>query len=400
MKDFWPTLKEWLFTPIMHTKHTEITPWSVILVALLFTILFAALSKLGSFMRRKVLPQLRLSDKASKRLTMVAQGIGFFYGAVFILDVSDIDVSAKQIFDQVNAILRAPLIPVGNEPITLWTIIFVSALGLVLLVTTSRLQKWLTNKLTEKKAWDVGTTQSITSIFRYAIVALGFVVILQAAGIDLSTITVIAGGLGLGVGLGLQNVVASFISGIVVMLERPVKVGDRIELAGVFGNVIKIGLRATTIRTNSNIEIIVPNTEFITGNVINWSHSSRDVRLDIPVGVTYSADPREVEKVLLEAAAEHDGVLKTPSPDVIFSGFGDSALNFELRVYTNKYFAQPKVLQSGLNFLIFEKLAKAKIEIPFPQRDLHIRSAYWSKKTPKATESLQDQDEPEAESTP
>ncbi|MBI1271876.1 mechanosensitive ion channel [bacterium] len=269
-----------------------------------------------------------------------------------------------------------PLIPVGEQPITLCMLTFISVLGYVLIYFTGKLQRWMAEKLNKRPSLDYGTAQSITSILRYALIGIGFVIILQAAGIDLSTVTVMAGALGIGVGLGLQNIVSNLVSGLVVMFERPVKVGDRIEVGGVLGDVVKLSLRAATIRTNDNIEIIVPNNEFINGNVTNWSHSSRDVRLNIPVGVSYSSDPETVRECLLAAAEDCKMVLEDPSPDVIFDGFGDSALNFELRVYTSTHVDKPRVLKSALNFLIFQKLKEADIEIPFPQRDLHLKSGF------------------------
>ena len=320
-----------------------------------------------------------LPESSLRLFTRLAQIAIIYFGGTVILDVSDVDVSAVQVFEFTSGIFKLPLIPVGEQPITLWMITFVVVLGYTLLYFTSKMQRWLAETLNKRPSLDYGTAQSISSIFRYALLGIGFVIILQAAGIDLSTVTVIAGALGLGVGLGLQNIVSNLVSGLVVMFERPVKVGDRIEVGGVQGDVIKLSLRAATIRTNDNIEIIVPNNEFINGNVINWSHSSRDVRVNIQVGVSYSADPETVKECLLKSADDCECVLDSPKPDVIFDGFGDSALNFELRVYTRTHANKPRVLKSILNYRIFKELADANIEIPFPQRDLHIRSSYMEK---------------------
>ena len=207
-----------------------------------------------------------------------------------------------------------------------------------------------------------------------AILGMAQTLVILTAGIDLSALTVLAGALGIGVGLGLQNIASNFVSGLSILFERPIKVGDRIEAGKITGDVVSISLRATTIVSNDNIAIIVPNTEFVSSTVINWSYTDRDVRFNIPVGVSYSSDPVVVKRLLLEVAADHPGVLKRPPPDVLFQEFGDSALNFVLRVWTQDYTTRPGVLRSELNFAISKKFKEHGIEIPFPQRDLHIRS--------------------------
>lgn len=183
-----------------------------------------------------------------------------------------------------------------------------------------------------------------------------------------------AGALGVGLGFGLQNVASNFISGLIILFERPIKVGDRVEVGQVLGDVRRIGARATTIVTNDNIAIIVPNSDFITERVTNWSFGSRHVRIGISVGVSYTSDPVLVRRLLLEAAGRQPGVLDEPKADVMFSGFGESSLDFELRVWTLEFIQAPTVLRSQLNFVIWEAFKAAGIEIPFPQRDLHIRS--------------------------
>ena len=132
-------------------------------------------------------------------------------------------------------------------------------------------------------------------------------------------------------------------------------------------------MRATEVRTNDNIDIIVPNSEFITSRVINWSYTDRDVRFSIPVGVSYDADPDTVIRILLSVAAEHPGVLKNPEPDVILEEFGDSSLNFVMRVWTRDYITRPFLLRSDLNLSVHRKFKKSGIEIPYPQRDIHIK---------------------------
>ncbi|MDH4251636.1 MAG: mechanosensitive ion channel, partial [Nitrospira sp.] len=220
----------------------------------------------------------------------------------------------------------------------------------------------------------LGVRHAIGAIVRYIVVAIGLVIILQTAGINLSTLTVLFGALGIGVGFGLQSITNNFVSGIILLLERPIKVGDRIEVGDVHGDVVNISPRATTIVTNDNIAIIVPNADFISSKVVNWSYTNRDVRFNFPIGVSYGSDPEQVRRILLEVAQAHRGVLKEPGPSVLLDGFGDSSLNFVLRVWTREFSTIPGVLRSELYFSICRAFKEEGIEIPFPQRDLHIKS--------------------------
>jgi len=271
-------------------------------------------------------------------------------------------------------ILDIHLFVLGGTEFTLWTVLYLVVLVVALVFISRMVKRWLANRVLARRDLDLGVRQAIATIFQYLFVLVGFLIILSTAGIDLTTLNVLAGAVGIGVGFGLQTIANNFISGLIILFERPVKVGDRIQVGDVTGDVVRIGARATTIKTNDNIEIIVPNAEFISSQVINWSHSDREVRLHIPVGVSYSSNPEEVRDILLEVAASHQGVLKSPPPDVIFTEFGDSSLNFDLRVWTSDYITKPKILRSDLNFAIRKKFRERGIEIPFPQRDIHVRS--------------------------
>src|SRR5262245_62006302 len=193
-------------------------------------------------------------------------------------------------------------------------------------------------------------------------------------GLNLTSLAVVAGAVGVRIGFGLQNIVHNFVSGLIILAERPIAIGDRIEVAGVAGQVQQIRLRSTTVLTNDNIAYIVPNSDFITHTVINWSHGDLKVRIRLKVTVAYGTDPLIVERLLLEVAMAHPKALREPSPSVFFCGFGDSALEFELGVWTVEMTSQPRRFKSELYFAIEKKLRENRIEIPFPQRDLHLRS--------------------------
>jgi small-conductance mechanosensitive channel len=196
---------------------------------------------------------------------------------------------------------------------------------------------------------------------------------LQTAGIDLTALNVLAGAVGIGLGFGLQNIVNNFISGIIILFERPIKVGDRIEVGSVEGEVVRIGGRSTEVVTNDNITIIVPNSRFITENIINWSHNDRRVRFRIPVSVAYGSDVELVVRLLLEVAAANPDVLDNPPPGVRLMEFGDNGLLFELRAWSTSLIHRKGLLLSNLNFAILASFTENGIEIPYPQRDLRIR---------------------------
>ncbi len=256
--------------------------------------------------------------------------------------------------------------------VTLWTLLYLAVLLTVLIFVAGQLKRWVARSLAFGDM-EVGLRQSIAAIVRYVFMAIGLIIIIQTAGIDLSTLTVLAGAAGLGIGFGLQNIINNFLSGLIILFERPIKVGDRVDVGSVHGDVVNISARATTVVTNDNIAIIVPNADFISSKVTNWSYTDRKVRFDVPVGVSYESDPEVVTRLLLEVANAHKGVLTTPPSGVLFEAFGDSSLNFTLQVWTKDYSAKPRVLKSELNYAIARIFKENNIEIPFPQRVVHIR---------------------------
>ena len=279
----------------------------------------------------------------------------------------------KNFINDIKEFLNIP-ISLGNTEVTLWSILYFLILLFLLFYITSKLRKWVVYKVLSKSRIDIGVRIAVGTIIRYIVLVIGIIIVLQSAGINLSAVTVLAGALGVGIGFGLQNITNNFVSGIIILFERPIKVGDRIELGDVSGDVISISMRSTTIVTNDNISIIVPNSDFISSKVINWSHTDRNIRFNFPVSVSYNEDPLNIKKLLLEVAANNESILKEPKPDVLFKGFGESSLDFNLRVWTREYINRPNVLKSQIYYAVFEKFKKHNVEIPFPQRDLHIKN--------------------------
>jgi small-conductance mechanosensitive channel len=270
--------------------------------------------------------------------------------------------------------LRRPLFHVGQSEVTFLGISTFIAFLIGVVIGERIFRRFVLKKLLARTQLDESLRFGIERIVGYTIIVLGFYLTIQNAGIDLSSLAVVAGAVGVGLGFGLQNIISNFISGIIILAERPITIGDRVEVGGVAGQVSKISLRSTTVVTNDNISIIVPNSQFISETVINWSHGDPKVQFRLPVGVAYGSDTEKLTNTLLGVAKAHPMVLNDPAPSVYFIEFGDSSLNFELGVWTQEMVKSPRRFRSELNFSIDNKLREAGIEIPFPQRDLHVRS--------------------------
>ena len=287
----------------------------------------------------------------------------------FLTELVDLLKKAGELFN-------IKLFSLGDSDITLVSLFYLISSIFLVIYLSNKLSKFIGNTVLKKYTATQSTAQTVSTIIRYSLLIIGTMIIVQTAGIDLSTLSILAGALGVGIGFGLQNITNNFISGIIILFEQPIKVGDRIEVSEIKGDVIKISARATTVVTNDNISVIVPNSEFISSTVINWSHNDSNVSFRFPVGVAYKEDPAKIKKLLLEVASENKGVLSIPSPDVLFDEFGDSSLNFFLRVWTSDYTSRPNILKSQLYFSIFEKFKENGVEIPFPQQDLHLKSGF------------------------
>jgi small-conductance mechanosensitive channel len=258
--------------------------------------------------------------------------------------------------------------------VTIGSVFLLLILFAAVIIVERIVQKQLIRRFLSKTKLQPSLQFGMSRIIGYTMIAVGFYVAFQLVGVDLSSLAIIAASLGVGVGFGLQNIINNLVSGIIILAERPISIGDRIEVGGVAGRVTKIQIRSTTVVTNDNITMIVPNADFISNTVTNWSHGDPKVRIRVPVGVAYGSDLKLLQQLLLEAAAEHPKALRDPTPVVLFTEFGDSSLNFELGVWTQEMTATPIHFTSEMNFIIEQKLRENDIEIPFPQRDLHVRS--------------------------
>jgi small-conductance mechanosensitive channel len=261
-----------------------------------------------------------------------------------------------------------------DTPVTIMSLVVFFIFLSVFIFLGAFTRRMLQSRVLSKLEIDPGLQYTLARVSQYIIVIIGVLVSFQFVGINLTSLAVVFGLLSVGIGFGLQNITANFISGLIVMFERPISVGDRVDVAGIEGDVTEINIRSTKIRTLNNISIIVPNTEFVSNSVINYSHGDPTFRLDINVGVAYSSDLDKVLKALNEVAEEHDKVMKQPKHQVHLTEFGDSAWEMQLRVWIPNV-KERYILRNEFHQAIVRKFNELEIEIPFPQRDLHVRSS-------------------------
>jgi small-conductance mechanosensitive channel len=272
-------------------------------------------------------------------------------------------MSFADVWERLDGFLRTGIAGSEFTPLRLLTVI---ALAVALVWVTRRVTRWLVDGVLARRGVDVGLREALGAIARYVIMTFGTLVILQSVGIDLTSLNVLVGAIGVGLGFGLQNITSNFFSGLILLIERPLKIGDRVEIAGVAGEVREIGARATTLVTDESVAVIVPNSQFISERVTNWSRPARLTAYVIPFHVAHSSDPELVRQVLLAAAERHPDVLKDPPAEVEFVEAGPAALRFQLQVWSVERVKTAGSFKSDLNFEVWRQLANAGIIIREP----------------------------------
>jgi len=257
---------------------------------------------------------------------------------------------------------NAPLFTIGGTPVTLLHLLALIALTVVLIVIAARLQRILANRVLTRTHLDASSRELIASVMRYVVLVVGFLVIVQAFGINLTTLNVLAGAVGVGIGFGTQNIVQNWVSGLIVMFERPIRIGDRIQVAGLEGDVTEIGARRTTIVGNDNRAVIVPNSKLITDAVVNWQYYCQEVSLRLEVAITSDSDARAAEAIMREVAKNNQDLLAEPAAIVNLTTISGGALKFEMIVWTQRADLTPAIV-SRLNFAILERFSQQHIKI-------------------------------------
>jgi small-conductance mechanosensitive channel len=305
-----------------------------------------------------------------KKLMLVIHFILFFLWLIFFLKIID---QFDPILNLINNIL--------SEPFIFGTITF--TIGAMLSFLTILISSFFITSLISFIFNDgqitlpflnlpKGIPAAISLVIRYLIIACGIVFALSSLGIDLSKFNLMAGALGLGIGFGLQNVIANFVSGLILVFERPILPGDSVEVNNLMGTVKKIGVRSSRVSTFDGAEVVVPNTNLISNDLINWTLSNNIRRVEILIGTSYDSDPNQILELLLECANNYANLVKDPPPVALFSDFGDSSLNFRLRFWV--YFELGLQAKSDVSIAIYNKFKEHNIEIPFPQQDVYIKN--------------------------
>lgn len=271
-------------------------------------------------------------------------------------------------------LISFPVFQLGQTTVSCWTILKAVIILMAFIFFSRLLQAYLDYRVYPSVGVDPGLGYAFNTFIKYFISVIGFLTALRVMGVDLRFLLVFAGAIGIGIGLGMQNMAANVISGFSIIFGGKIRKGDWIEVGDTMGKVTDIHLRATQVRTRDNIEYIVPNSEFISGTVVNYSLSSPYIRLELPVGVSYNDDPVLVEKILIDAAKEETMVVNYKAPGVRFTEYGDNSINFVLLFWVDVRKTARRRVKSALYYRIFDDFKKAGIEIPFPQRDLHLRS--------------------------
>ena len=300
----------------------------------------------------------------------------FIVWLVLFLQILD---QLKPILDFVSDILSEPY-SIGSITLTIGSIVTF----LMILIGSFLITKLISFTLDEGDKTlkflhlPKGIPRAISVILRYLILAFGVVFAVSSLGIDLTEFNLMAGALGLGIGFGLQNVISNFVSGLILIFERPILPGDTVEVNNLMGTVNKIGVRSSKVSTFDGADVVVPNNNLVSNDLINWTLSTNLKRTEILVGVSYDSDPNEVLNILLECASDYDDIVKDPAPNALFSDFGDNSLNFRLRFWT--HFSISLQAKSDISITIYNKFKEHNIEIPFPQQDVYIKDFPDNKK--------------------
>ncbi len=346
--------------PLFYIGNHYVTLPGLIAFGALFAAGLIVAQLLQSDLVRRLLGRLRLDANFSAIVTTILSLSALVFFTVNALNVAGVPLYWNT--------------PVPGINLSLLQLFLLVALLLAVFWFSSQTKRFLFNRFLATSGLDRALQHAIAQIVGYVVLMIGVIVVLDNAGIHIGTLTVFAGAVGVGVGFGLRNVASNFISGLLILAERPIAIGDRIEVGGIAGQVQQIRARSTVILTNDNIAMIVPNEKFIDSPVTNWTYIDRRVRFRLPVGVAYGSDVTKVREALIAAAREHPATLADPPPDALLDKFGESAIEFHLVAWTEEMSHRPSRYRSDLNYLICKHLAAAGIEIPYPQRDLHIRS--------------------------
>jgi small-conductance mechanosensitive channel len=366
---------QYLSEPLFHVGSNYVTAAGLIAFAVFFGVGLSLAKLFQSELFRRFLTRLKLGKNFVSIIPTIFSLVTLILFTVTAINAAGIPLAWNR--------------PLPGISLTLVQIFLLVGLLLAVFWISARTKSFLFNRFLVNSGLDRSLQYAVSQIVSNIVLVVGVFIVLDNAGIHLATLAVFAGAVGVGIGFGLQNIASNFISGLVILAERPITIGDRVEVAGVTGQVQQIRARSTVILTNDNITMIVPNTKFIDSPVTNWTYGDPRVRFRVPVGVAYGSDLEKARDALLEVARENPQVLDQPPPTVFLETFGESSINLELVVWSKEMSYRPRRFRSDLNFAIARKLRDAGIEIPSPQRDINFRQGFVrvelteSQKTPE-----------------
>ena len=351
--------------------------WTVTVLSLLHLLLIFVDETLTTGLRNAAAARIEAGDSLVSQARSEQVGVilsGLFrivlMGLAAVLILTPWGVQSTRLLGSLEAIFFG--IQVGDVTFSLSAVLIALGIFLVGYAFTRSIQSWMENRLLPSTSLDIGLKTSIKTAVGYVGVIIAAMIAFSYIGLNLQNIAIVAGALSVGIGFGLQSIVNNFVSGLILLAERPIKVGDWIVVGSEQGFVKRINVRATEIETFDRAAVIVPNSDLISGVVKNWMHNDVTGRIIVPVGVAYGSDPDQVREILMECAREQKMILAYPAPSVFFMDFGDSSLNFELRCYVSDV-GYLLGTASDLRYDIYRRFGESGIEIPFPQRDINLR---------------------------
>ncbi len=351
---------EFFESPLFHVGRHYVTPAGLLAFAGLFVFGFILARVFQSAPFRRIFSRLKLDPNFTAIVTMILSLASMVFFTVAAINAAGFPLSWDA--------------PMPGVKLSLLQVLLLIVMLVGVFWLSSHTKRFLFNRFLVNSGLDRSLQYALSQVVSNAVLVIGVLIVLTNTGINLGALAVFAGAIGVGIGVGLQTIASNFISGLVILAERPISLGDRVEVGNVTGQVEKIRARCTIIRTNDNISMIVPNSKFIEEPVTNWTYGDPRVRFRIPIGVAYGSDLEKVREALIAAGKENENTLADPEPSVFLDKFGDSSIDFELVVWSSEMSYRPRRYRSDLYFGIARKLREAGIEIPFPQRDLHIRS--------------------------
>jgi len=293
-----------------------------------------------------------------------------------VITIAVVSLKLLGLFNPLYRLMSLPIIYIGITPISLWTFCKVILIFLVFSYISKMSRAYLDYRIYPSIGVETGLAYALNTFLNYLLLGIGLLFSMKVMGLDLRVLMVFAGAIGIGVGLGFQHIAANMVSGFTMIFGRHLRRGDWIEIDGQIGRIKEISLWSTKIQTRDDIEYLIPNNSFITSTIVNYTLTSPVIRMNIPVGVSYNADPETVRKVLLNALSGHSIVTQHRQPEIFFREYGDNSINFDVMVWFEINKIGKRRLRSILYYAIFDALKTAGIEIPFPQRDIHIRSGF------------------------